>query len=898
MSFSQSLITDAAKELLRRRKAVDSLVNFAQAIDIPGKPVSEDPDEWLFNPVETDLAKHHVLMLEVMEWVITGKRPEGARYLLTECEKAPRRAMFFLPPGSAKSSYGSVVAPTWAMGKFPGEKIILASYGSDLARKHGRRARQIAKSKAYQSIFQTKISSETSAADEWALTTGSEYLACGILSGITGNRACLTENCKIQTNIGYLSIRDIVSNPKNIEVESYDHNSRRVVYRPISAVARREAMCIYRIITANGCVVEATGDHRIWTSEGWKEARVLAKGDLLLRTMRQRTNQASLYDSKSKEDRPGENILRSCLPTKSSECSQWKETAHLQKLWGSNGATKEIWKILLRAMQAGRMEKSQAKSTSNHIFKGMRNLWEAISSTKQNAAVAFLFPWMQGYRPKYGCQQGEEPLLQAWTCTFPCRHSFDESIPRVEEYHQGTGRDEVCDLWGNKVAARPSYRPQPTEQPAQEPRNNMPQSSHETTWGGEVCTKNDSVAVVEIVRRTTKVYDIQVDGTECFFTNGLLVHNCGLIIDDPVKGRQDADSETVQQRTKDVYDEDLLTRLIPGGWVMIIQTRWNELDLSGGILPEDYEGASGLIHCRDGNDWYVVCLPAQCERNDDPLGRKPGEFLWPEWFSEEHFKPFMINTRTWNALFQQRPQPETGTFFQREWFHRYNPKQKPNNLYIYGSSDYAVTDDAGDFTEHGVVGVDPDNNIWILDWWHGQTTADIWFESLLDLIAIHKPFCWFGEAGVIKRAIEPFLERRMIERMVYCRHEWLPSIADKPTRARGFQARASQGKIYIPEGETGDRIIDQCLRFPTGSHDDAVDVLSLFCRALDQAHPAIAPRVKKEVPAAQRHIEQIMKGTSRGYEEAVLREQHMQNIMLNREKSRSEGRTYSDVDGR
>jgi len=562
MSFSQSLITDAAKELLRRRKAVGSLVNFAQAIDIPGKPVSEDPDEWLFNPVETDLAKHHVLMLEVMEWVITGKRPEGARYLLTECEKAPRRAMFFLPPGSAKSSYGSVVAPTWAMGKFPGEKIILASYGSDLARKHGRRARQIAKSKAYQSIFQTKISSETSAADEWALTTGSEYLACGILSGITGNRA----------------------------------------------------------------------------------------------------------------------------------------------------------------------------------------------------------------------------------------------------------------------------------------------------------------------------------------------H--GLIIDDPVKGRQDADSETVQQRTKDVYEEDLLTRLIPGGWVMIIQTRWNELDLSGGILPEDYEGESGLIHCRDGNDWYVVCLPAQCERNDDPLGRKPGEFLWPEWFSEEHFKPFMINTRTWNALFQQRPQPETGTFFQREWFHRYNPKQKPNNLYIYGSSDYAVTDDAGDFTEHGVVGVDPDNNIWILDWWHGQTTADIWFESLLDLIAIHKPFCWFGEAGVIKRAIEPFLERRMIERMVYCRHEWLPSIADKPTRARGFQARASQGKIYIPEGETGDRIIDQCLRFPTGSHDDAVDVLSLFCRALDQAHPAIAPRVKKEVPAAQKHIEQIMKGTSRGYEEAVLREQHMQNVMLNREKSRSEGRAYSDVDGR
>jgi hypothetical protein len=110
--------------------------------------------------------------------------------------------------------------------------------------------------------------------------------------------------------------------------------------------------------------------------------------------------------------------------------------------------------------------------------------------------------------------------------------------------------------------------------------------------------------------------------------------------------------------------------------VLIIQTRWHEEDLAGSILPVDYAGESGLIKCRDGQIWDVLCIPAKAEREDDPLGRKIGEYLWPEWFPKEHWATWEDNpraARTWAALYQQRPAPFTGVHFNREMFRMYDP---------------------------------------------------------------------------------------------------------------------------------------------------------------------------------------------------------------------------------
>lgn len=285
------------------------------------------------------------------------------------------------------------------------------------------------------------------------------------------------------------------------------------------------------------------------------------------------------------------------------------------------------------------------------------------------------------------------------------------------------------------------------------------------------------------------------------------------LIDDPFKDREEADSERRRDLVWDWYRSTLFTRLMPGGAVVVILTRWHEDDLAGRLLEQE------------PGQWDILSLPAIDEA---------GKALWPEWYDVPALERIKatIGPREWSALYQQRPQPDDGTYFQRAWFPSW--EQKPELRY-YGTSDYAVTDGGGDYTVHRVWGIDSTGAVYRVDGWRGQTASDVWIEKKLDLIAKHKPLAWFGEGGVIQKAVEPMINRRMRERNVYCRLEWLPSVADKPTRARSFQAMAASGRVRFEPGAD----LSEFLVFPAGKHDDDVDCASLIGRAIDQAHPAI-----------------------------------------------------------
>jgi len=157
---------------------------------------------------------------------------------------------------------------------------------------------------------------------------------------------------------------------------------------------------------------------------------------------------------------------------------------------------------------------------------------------------------------------------------------------------------------------------------------------------------------------------------------GITGNRCDLlIIDDPVANREQADSPTIRDKIYAEYIDTAMTRAKPHMSVLAIMTRWHESDLLGEILPEYYAGESGRIKCRDGQTWEVLCLPAEAERDDDPVGRKRGEFLWPEHWPREHWAIWRDNpraARTWAALFQQRPAPFGGVHFNPEDFLRYN----------------------------------------------------------------------------------------------------------------------------------------------------------------------------------------------------------------------------------
>lgn len=321
----------------------------------------------------------------------------------------------------------------------------------------------------------------------------------------------------------------------------------------------------------------------------------------------------------------------------------------------------------------------------------------------------------------------------------------------------------------------------------------------------------------------------------------------GIVWDDLIKGRQDADSKQIRDTTWDAYNDDLLTRRKPTAWEVGITTRWHEDDVAGRILPINYNGESGWIKGKDGNDWYVVCLPAICEHEGDILGRKIGERLWPEWFTEKHFDSFKHNNRTWSALFQQRPAPETGDFFQADWLKPYgdgtkNPTPKRDQMHIYGASDYATTDEGGNFTVHIVVGVVrvvednvPKDNVYILDLWRARCSSDKWVESFCDLVAYWKPLGWAEETGQIRAGVGPFLTKRLMERRLFIARTQFPARGDKQIRAQSIRGRAAMGCLYVPHNASWfPEFKRELLNFPAGKTDDQVDSIGLIGQVLDK----------------------------------------------------------------
>lgn len=360
-------------------------------------------------------------------------------------------------------------------------------------------------------------------------------------------------------------------------------------------------------------------------------------------------------------------------------------------------------------------------------------------------------------------------------------------------------------------------------------RSIVRQDAYKTLFGTEI--SQDSSAADEWALE---------NGSE-YMSGGLLSGITGnradlVVVDDPVKGRQDAESEVIRKRTIEAFDDDVRTRLKPGGSVIIIQTRWHEEDLAGSILPIGYDGESGIIRCRDDADWEVICVPAKAERADDPLGRQPGEYLWPEWFGGAgHFAQFERKPRTWASLYQQRPAPEEGDLFRREWLRPYEKAPERSTLTVYGGSDYAVTADGGDYTVHVVVGIDAEGRLWLLDLWRGQTASDVWIEEFCNLVLKWKPMGWAEETGQIKASLGPFITRRQRERRAYVARETFPTRGDKAIRAQSIRGRMALDGLYVPANAPWvEQLTAELLTFPTGRNDDQVDALGLVGQLLDK----------------------------------------------------------------
>lgn len=317
--------------------------------------------------------------------------------------------------------------------------------------------------------------------------------------------------------------------------------------------------------------------------------------------------------------------------------------------------------------------------------------------------------------------------------------------------------------------------------------------------------------------------------------------NIGLI-DDPIRSRQDADSELIRDRIWEWYINDFSTRLVPGSRQILIQTRWHEDDLAGRALQHD--------------DWHVISLPAEADDENDPLGRKLGEWLWSdgEYGYGQQLEELKRKTpaRTWSALYQQRPAPEEGDFFKADWLKPYDKLPALETLRVYGASDYAVTADGGDYTVHIVVGVDPEERMYVLDLWRKQASSDEWVEAFCDTVVEWKPIEWAEEQGQIRAGIGPFLDRRQRERQAWVARTTFPTRGDKAVRAQSIRGRMALNGLYVPvQAQWYPAFRSELLSFPTGKNDDQVDALGLIGQLLDRIMAGHVPP-KKDADEADR----------------------------------------------
>lgn len=323
-----------------------------------------------------------------------------------------------------------------------------------------------------------------------------------------------------------------------------------------------------------------------------------------------------------------------------------------------------------------------------------------------------------------------------------------------------------------------------------------------------------------------------------------------IIIDDPIKNSEEARSETIREQLWEWFQNDIKSRFMSDtGAMIVIQTRWHEDDLVGRLT----DPSNPHYDVEEAEQWDIINIPAIAEEGDI-LGREPGQPLWPERFGTEYLLSFKrANPKGFSALYQQRPTPEDGDFFQSHMIKGYRAGDAParERLRIYAASDHAVgTKQEHDKTCLMVIGVDEKSNIWVLDVWWRRARTDVVVDAMLAMMKKWKPLVWWAESGHISKSIGPFLYKRMAEEQCYVNVvEQVPS-KDKQTRAQSIQGRMAMGFVRFPMFEPWyEDAKQEMLKFPQARHDDFVDTLAHIGLGLErQFNAAPAPSIKSQGP--------------------------------------------------
>jgi predicted phage terminase large subunit-like protein len=314
-----------------------------------------------------------------------------------------------------------------------------------------------------------------------------------------------------------------------------------------------------------------------------------------------------------------------------------------------------------------------------------------------------------------------------------------------------------------------------------------------------------------------------------------------LIIDDPVKNPEQANSQAWRDKCWEWYAWVARPRLEPGGTVIVVMTRWNLDDLAGRLLEKDKERTR----------WRRLVFPAIAEEADE-LGREPGDPLWPERFDLAALEEIRtgddgVSPYAWESLYQQRPAPPGGAVFMRQHFRYYRTegdvvvleeegrecRYALDEIAVAQTVDTAMTEkETSDYTVVWTFGVTPRGDVLVLEvarkrvevpdqWDFVESQRRKWRAKAAKYrwIGCESKGSGIGLLQLAKRRGVPMRE--------------LEAVKDKVTRASDAATMYQRGCVRHPKDAPWLAAYERELcEFPYGPHDDQVDTAAYGCRAI------------------------------------------------------------------
>jgi predicted phage terminase large subunit-like protein len=295
------------------------------------------------------------------------------------------------------------------------------------------------------------------------------------------------------------------------------------------------------------------------------------------------------------------------------------------------------------------------------------------------------------------------------------------------------------------------------------------------------------------------------------------------VLDDPIRSFEEAQSATQLDKQADWWFSDFRSRLVPGGKELVVSTRWARRDIAGRIIDLAKNG---------DEQWTILRIPMVADSAADPVGRREGERLWPEYLSEtQHVKEPMRDVRKWSAMYQQVPLDASGSWVDDT--HVQYEDAAPANLKLVLAIDLALSVNQGDYTALIVAGIDSRRDIHIVEVHRARSDPEQTIEKLFQLHETYEPFEWLIDDDNASKVFMRLLYDRARARGASAPLVKLPIRGrDKETRAAAIRGYFLARQVHIVRAPWNAELHRELVNFPAGDTDDQVDALSLIGRRM------------------------------------------------------------------